>query len=198
MRLVDFGKKLFSVAALAISISIAPGLMSVASAEKTPTTILIVDPSSLFTESLAGRDAARQIREQTQALRDEDMKIREGIEGQVTKLHEDKDSLSEEEWEAKALSLQQQMQVHVQTIGLRQQALQLGEAQARAEMSAVIKPIFAELLVKHGAGLLINQSSVIAGGMDLNITAEALALLNERLPKITVTPVDPASLSGAE
>jgi len=198
MNFVGSAKKLLAGACLSFALVAGQGAMSAAHAEKTPTIILIVDPSMLFNGSLAGQDAARQVREQTEALRDEDLKIREAIQNEVTALHEEKDKLPGEEWQAKALGLQQQLQAHVQTIGLRQQALQLGEAQARAEMAAVIKPIFSELLVKHGAGLLVNQSAVIAGGVDLNITAEAMALLNQRLPKITVTPVDPASLTGAE
>lgn len=198
MGFLGFTKRLLSGACLSIALLAGQGAITTVHAEKAPTIVLIVDPSMLFNGSLAGQDAARQIREQTEALQTEDMKIRDGLQEQVTALHGEKDSLSEEEWETKASILQQQLQVHIQTIGIRQQALQLGEAQARAEMAAVIKPIFSELLVKHGAGLLINQSAVIAGGIDLNITSEALALLNERLPKITVTPVDPASLSGAE
>ncbi|MBL4864495.1 MAG: hypothetical protein JKY63_06355 [Rhodobiaceae bacterium] len=43
--------------------------------------------------------------------------------------------------------------------------------------------------MKHGAGLLIDQSNILAGGLDLNITSEAMAILNQRLSKLTVTPV---------
>jgi Skp family chaperone for outer membrane proteins len=99
-------------------------------------------------------------------------------------------SLTEEEFAAKVGDLAQRQQLHLQGIAQRQRAIQLGQAQANSEIAAVIKPIFSELLVKHGAGLLIDQTNVLAGGLDLNITAEAMAILNKRLPTLPVTPVN--------
>ena len=109
MNFVGSAKKLLAGACLSFALVAGQGAMSAAHAEKTPTIILIVDPSMLFNGSLAGQDAARQVREQTEALRDEDLKIREAIQNEVTALHEEKDKLPEEEWQAKALGLQQQL-----------------------------------------------------------------------------------------
>jgi len=163
-------------------------------AEKAPTIILIVDMAALFQASEVGQDVARQLQEQAQALQTEDQAVRESMSAEAETLKSQQESLGEEEFLAKVSDLGQRQQVHLQSIGQRQQALQLGQAQANSEIAGVVKSIFGELLVKHDAGLLIDQANVLAGGLDLNITSEAMAMLNQRLSTLTVTPVDPSSL----
>jgi len=158
-------------------------------AEKAPTVILIVDMATLFNASEVGQDTARQLRDLTQTLQTEDQAVREAMTAEAETLRGQQGSLTEEEFAGKVAELGQRQQVHLQGIAQRQRGIQLGQAQANAEIAAVIKPIFSELLVKHGAGLLIDQSNVLAGGLDLNITSEAMAILNQRLSKLTVTPV---------
>lgn len=159
-------------------------------AEKAPTVILIVNMTTLFNASEVGQDSARQLRELTQALQAEDQAIRDAMTAEAETLRGQQGDLTEEGFAGKVGELARRQQLHLQEIGQRQRAIQLGQAQANAEIAAVIKPIFSELLVKHGAGLLIDQSNILAGGLDLNITSEAMALLNQRLPKLTVTPVN--------
>lgn len=158
-------------------------------ADKSPTVILIVDMATLFNASEVGQDTARQLRDLTLALQAEDQAVREAMKAEADTLRGQQGSLTEEEFTGKVSELAQRQQVHLQGIAQRQRGIQLGQAQANAEIASVIKPIFSELLVKHGAGLLIDQSNVLAGGLDLNITSEAMAILNQRLSKLTVTPV---------
>lgn len=167
-----------------------------AQAQKPPVVIVIVDMNALFMTSDVALDIERQVREQVQALQQEDQTTREAFAAEAETLRDQQPDLTPDEFQTKVQDLGQRQQVHLQNVSRRQQAIQLGQAQARAEVANVIKPIFAELLQKHGAGLLLDQANVLAGGLDLNITAEAMALLNQRLSTITVTPVDPASLQG--
>lgn len=165
------------------------GISTAAQAEKAPTVILIVDMAGLFTNSEVGQDVARQVQELATALQQEDLTTRQALAAEAESIAEQRANFTPEELQAKAADLQRRQQTHVQKIALRQQAIQLGRAQANNQIAEVIKPIFSELLQKHNAGLLIDQANVLAGGLDLNITAEAMALLNQRLSKLTVTPV---------
>ena len=158
-------------------------------AEKSPTIILIVDMATLFNASEVGQDSARQLRELTQVLQAEDQAVRDAMTAEAETLRGQQGDLTEEGFAGKVAELARRQQLHLREIGQRQRAIQLGQVQANAEIAAVIKPIFSELLVKHGAGLLIDQSNILAGGLDLNITSEAMAILNPRLSKLTVTPV---------
>ena len=193
----------FSAKKLAVAIVVAAGLgfgsllsISPAHAEKAPTVILIVDMAALFSVSEVGQDVARQLQEQAQALQTEDQAVRESLAAEADSLKAQRESLSDAEFTEKVTDLSQRQQVHLQSINRRQQALQLGQTQANAEIANVLKSIFGELLVKHNAGLLIDQSNVLAGGIDLNITPEVIALLNQRLSTLTVTPVDPSTIAN--
>lgn len=165
------------------------GMTTPAQADKAPTVILIVDMAGLFTNSAVGQDVSRQVQELASALQQEDLTTRQALAAEAESIRDQRANLTQEELQAKAADLQQRQQTHVQKIALRQQSIQLGRAQANNQIAEVIKPIFSELLQKHNAGLLIDQANVLAGGLDLNITAEAMALLNQRLTKLTVTPV---------
>ncbi|MCR9240729.1 MAG: OmpH family outer membrane protein [Rhodobiaceae bacterium] len=167
------------------------GISTSAQAEKAPTVILIVDMAGLFTNSDVGQDVARQVQELASALQQEDLTTRQALAAEAEGIREKRADFTPDELQAKAADLQQRQQTHVQKVAVRQQGIQLGRAQANNQIAEVIKPIFSELLQKHNAGLLIDQANVLAGGLDLNITAEAMALLNQRLSKLTVTPVNP-------
>ncbi len=165
------------------------GTSTSAHAEKAPTIILIVDMAGLFTDSEVGQDVTRQVQELAAALQQEDLTTRQALAAEAESVGQQRASFSPEELQAKVNDIQLRQQTHVQKIAGRQQAIQQGRAQANSQIAEVIKPIFSELLQKHNAGLLIDQANVLAGGLDLNITAEAMALLNQRLTKVTVTPV---------
>ena len=165
------------------------GMSTTAHAEKAPTVILIVDMAGLFTNSEVGQDVTRQVQDLASALQQEDITTRQALAAEAESIREQRANFTPDELQAKAADLQQRQQTHVQKIAMRQQGIQLGRAQANNQIAEVIKPIFSELLQKHNAGLLIDQANVLAGGLDLNITAEAMALLNQRLSKLTVTPV---------
>lgn len=178
---------IFTVMSVALIMQV--GMTTSAQAEKAPTVILIVDMAGLFTNSAVGQDVSRQVQELASALQQEDLTTRQALAAEAESIRDQRANLTPEELQAKAADLQQRQQTHVQKIALRQQSIQLGRAQANNQIAEVIKPIFSELLQKHNAGLLIDQANVLAGGLDLNITAEAMALLNQRLTKLTVTPV---------
>jgi len=178
---------IFTVMSAALVMQV--GMTTSAQAEKAPTVILIVDMAGLFTNSAVGQDVSRQVQELAAALQQEDLTTRQALAAEAESIRDQRASLTPAELQAKAADLQQRQQTHVQKIALRQQGIQLGRAQANNQIAEVIKPIFSELLQKHNAGLLLDQANVLAGGLDLNITAEAMALLNQRITKLTVTPV---------
>ncbi len=183
-------KRLAAIVTVSAAMLIAQvGMTTSAHAEKAPTVILIVDMAGLFTNSEVGKDVARQVQELAAALQQEDLTTRQALAAEADSIREQRGNFTPEELQAKAADLGQRQQTHVQKIAVRQQEIQLGRAQANSQIAEVIKPIFSELLQKHNAGLLIDQANVLAGGLDLNITEEAMALLNQRLSRLTVTPV---------
>jgi Skp family chaperone for outer membrane proteins len=185
-----FFKAAKSIAAAAALVSATLFLQTgTAYADKAPTVILIVSMNALLNESDVGRDVSRQVVELATALQAEDLTTRQALAAEAESVAAQQDSMTQEQLQAKAEDLAQRQQTHVQKIAVRQQEIQRGQAQASRQIKSVLGPIFNELLLKHGSGLLIDQSYVLAGGLDLNITSEAMAILNQRLSKLTVTPV---------
>jgi len=183
-------KKLAAVVSIASMTLVAQaGISGAAYADKAPTVVLIVSMSALLDESEVGLDVSRQVREQVSALQSEDLTTRQALAAEAESVRAQRENLTPEELQAKAEDLAQRQQTHIQKISVRQQEIQRGQAQASRQIKSVLGPIFNELLLKHGSGLLIDQSYVLAGGLDLNITSEAMAMLNQRLSKLTVTPV---------
>ncbi len=183
-------KKFAAVVAVAsMTLGAQVGISGAAFADKAPTVVLIVSMSALLNESEVGQDVAKQVREQVEALQAEDLTTRQALAAEAESVRAQRENLTPEELQSKAEDLAQRQQTHVQKIAVRQQEIQRGQAQASRQIKSVLGPIFNELLLKHGSGLLIDQSYVLAGGLDLNITSEAMAMLNQRLSKLTVTPV---------
>jgi Skp family chaperone for outer membrane proteins len=186
----NFFKAAKCIAAAAALVSATMFLQTGAAyADKAPTVVLIVSMNALLNESDVGQDVSRQIVELASALQAEDLTTRQALAAEAEAVSAQRDSMTQEQLQAKAEDLAQRQQTHVQKIAVRQQEIQRGQAQASRQIKSVLGPIFNELLLKHGSGLLIDQSYVLAGGLDLNITSEAMALLNQRLSKLTVTPV---------
>jgi len=178
-----------AVAVVSVTLIAQAEISGAAYADKAPTVVLIVSMNALLSESEVGVDVARQVREQASALQAEDLTTRQALAAEADTVRAQQSDLTPEELQAKAQGLAQRQQTHVQKIAVRQQEIQRGQAQASRQIKSVLGPIFNELLLKHGSGLLIDQSYVLAGGLDLNITSEAMAMLNQRLSKLTVTPV---------
>jgi Skp family chaperone for outer membrane proteins len=183
-------KRLAAAVAMVSTILVAQaGISGAAYADKAPTVVLIVSMGALLNESEVGQDVSRQVRDLVSALQAEDLTTRQALAAEAESVRAQAENLTPEELQAKAEDLAQRQQTHVQKIAVRQQEIQRGQAQANRQIKSVLGPIFNELLLKHGSGLLIDQSYVLAGGLDLNITSEAMAMLNQRLSKLTVTPV---------
>ena len=65
-------------------------------------------------------------------------------------------------------------------------------------MEAALRPIFAEVLKEKGGTVLFDQSVVLAGGADLDISAEVLKRLNERMSTIELKPVSIEELQAEQ
>lgn len=175
--------------AAALGLSVAPG-----HAQKPPAVILIVNFNQLFTESTVAKDVIAQVEKQADALETENERTTQGFIDEARKLNEQRELLGQETFRQRAEELQKRRQQHQASMQRKMQALQIGQAKAQQEVEAVLRPIFAEVMKKHGGTIVLDQATVLAGGVDLNVTAEIIQLLNERMKSVKVTPVDPSTL----
>ncbi len=159
-----------------------------------PAVILIVNTEQLFAQSKVGQSIRKQAQAQAEALQSENEKKSKEMEAEAKKLGDQRALLSQDEFQKKVEALQKKDRQLQKTMQEKGQAFQLGTQQARAKVQAALRPIFVDIMKERGGTVLLDQSVVLAGGVDLDITQEALKRLNEKLSDVKVKPVSMAEL----
>ncbi|MGB5949091.1 MAG: OmpH family outer membrane protein [Parvibaculum sp.] len=177
-----------TIAALAfasfVSLAAAP-----AAKAATPAVILIVNTEQVFAQAKVGVSVRDQLQDLAKKLQAEDKKGQDAIEAEAKKLTEQRALLKPEDLQKKYEALQKKEADHQRKMRQKGQELQLGANKARSEIEAAIRPIFADIMKKNNATILLDQSVVLAGGVDLDVTAEVLKQLDAKLTTISVKPV---------
>lgn len=159
-----------------------------------PAVILIVNTEQLFAQSKVGQSIRKQAQAQAEALQAENQKKSKEMEAEAKKLGDQRALLSQSEFQKKVEALQKKDRQLQKTMQEKSQAFQLGTQQARAKVQAALRPIFVDIMKERGGTVLLDQSVVLAGGVDLDVTQEALKRLNEKLSDVKVEPVSMAEL----
>ena len=186
------------VAALAFVSLVSIVAMPVARAATPAAVIVIVNTDQVFAQAKVGVNIRQQIQDYAKKLQAEDKKGQEAIQAEAKKLDDQAALLSKEELKKKYEALQKKESDHETTMRQKSQELQLGANKARNEVEAAIRPIFADVMKAHGATILLDQSVVLAGGVDLDVTAEVLKALDAKLTTVTVKPVPLAEALKAQ
>ena len=163
-----------------------------------PAVILIVNTESVFAQSKVGQSIRTQFQEQAKKLQAESAKTETTLQADAKKLSDERALLSQEDLQKKFQALQKREMDHQQSMQEKGQALQLGVQQANAKVEAALRPIFTEVMKEKGATVLFDQSVIVAGGSDLDISAEVLKRLNEKLTTVEVKPVSLAELQAQQ
>jgi Skp family chaperone for outer membrane proteins len=178
-----------------IAFSISNISLGIASTIPTPpSVIVIVNSDQIFSQSKVGQNVRSQIQSLAKKLQAESQKSEEALKIEAKNLSEQRRLLSESDFGKKVQSFEEKQQNFQRTMQQRSQELQLGSNKARGEIEAVVRPIFADVMTAHGANILLDQSVVLAGGVDFNVTTEVLQALDAKLTSVTVKSVPLSSL----
>ena len=194
MKFHRFAKRM--LAALAF-VSIAAAVTAPAASAANPAVILIVNTQQIFNESKVGQSIRAQLQEQAKKLQAEDKKGSEALQDEAKKLSDQRSLLSADDFKKKVAVLEKKEADRQEKMRAKGDALQVGVNKARADVEAAIRPIFADVMKKNGATLLLDQSVVLAGGVDLDVTAEVLKALDAKVTKIDVKPISAADAKKA-
>ncbi|MDX5365001.1 MAG: OmpH family outer membrane protein [Alphaproteobacteria bacterium] len=187
-------KRMAAVAALAMGMS-----FGVAPAQAVgPAVILVVDTQGVFAQSKAGQSIRSQYEEQAKKIMADGKKTDDALQADAKKLSDERALLSQEDLQKRAQGLQQRNIEFQQSMQIKQQGLQLGVQRAEAQVEAALRPIFAEIMKEKGGTILLDQAVVLAGGADLDISAEVLKRLNEKLAKVDVKPLTKEEMEAAQ
>tara|TARA_R110000824_G_scaffold155226_6_gene327715 strand:- start:225 stop:911 length:687 start_codon:yes stop_codon:yes gene_type:complete len=158
-----------------------------------------------------GDKAQAGLEAEAKKLRAEGDKLERDLQAEAKKLGEQRGLLKEEDFakkvqafqkkeadtrksfEAKGLAFQKKEQDLQRTFQQKGIELQNGTNVARAKVEAAVRPIFTKVMEAHGANIMLEQSYVVAGGVDLDVTAEVVKELDAKLTSVEVKPVAPAA-----
>lgn len=184
------------LAALAF-VSLATAAAAPAAFAAAPAVILIVNTQQIFAQSKVGVSIRTQLQDQAKKLQAEDKKGQAAVQAEAKALSDQRSLLSPEDFKKKVQALEEKENDRQSKMRAKGEALQLGVNKARQEVEAAIRPIFADVMKKNGATLLLDQSVVLAGGVDLDITDDVLKQLDEKLKTVVVKPVAPTDADKA-
>ncbi|MDR3498433.1 MAG: OmpH family outer membrane protein [Parvibaculum sp.] len=151
--------------------------------------IVIVNTEQIFAQSKVGQNVRTQLQALASKIQLDGKKGEASIQAEAKKLGEQRSLLSEADFQKKVQALEQKQAEFQQTMRRKGQELQLGSNKARADIETAIRPIFADVMKKNGANILLDQSVVLAGGVDLDVTAEVLKELDAKLTSLVVKPI---------
>ena len=156
--------------------------------EPRPAIIIFLDFERLFIDSAVAKDIQRQLREQIDKVSAEASAANEDLSRRIRDLDQQRTIMTPEALQDRATELQAERRRSQQDFARRTQSIEAGAIKARRDVEAALRPIFAEILQKKGADLLLDQNSILVGNVGLDVTEEAIALLNQRLPKLELVP----------
>ncbi|MBI1261814.1 MAG: hypothetical protein GC184_08815 [Rhizobiales bacterium] len=163
----------------------------VAAAAPGPAVVLVVSMETLFTQSKAAQSLRTQVQAEGKKLQDKDKSVKSSLEADMKKLSEQRSLLTQEDVQKKFQAIQEREAKHEQEMRAKAQAIQLGGEQARGEIAKALGPIFADIMKSKGGSIMLDRAAVVAGGVDLDVTAEALKALDAKMTSVKFTPITP-------
>jgi len=148
--------------------------------------ILVIDRAAILRGSVVGQNIMKQVQALTvaaeQGLKARDVALRsegQALQQQLAILAPAVKAAKIKAFEAKQAALQADVQ--------KQQGLiQGGVLKARQQVEQALGPILQALMQERGANLLLDRNAVVLGTVNVDITKDAIARLNQKLPTVKV------------
>ena len=150
--------------------------------------ILVIDRSAIFRGSVVGENIMAQVQVLTNSaessLKGQDAALRQEAASLQQQLAILSPALKAEKiraFDAKQAALRSSVQT-------QQGLIQGGVIKARQQVEEALGPILRDIMTERGANLLLDRNAVVLGTVDVDVTAVAIARLNQKLPSVKVVP----------
>lgn len=174
------------LASLAVTIVTFGSIPASAQQQQIPLIVAVLDVNHILRESSAAKAVRAQIDKQRDAyqaaLVTQENKLREADQ----KLAQDRASLSQEDFIKRRDELGKQIEQLRIDSDKRKQALEKAFNAGMQQVTQSLGQVLSEIAKQRGLTLVLNKAMVPLSANDLDITQEALKLLNARLPSVTV------------
>jgi outer membrane protein len=178
------------IAAVALVLSLAPGLGPVSSAVAQPQPELVlgtVDFDRIIKESKAGKAIKSQYDKQKSAFKANLDQKRKAFGDQAQKLNAQKGTLSDNDFKTKVAELNAKGKAIEDSLAQSNQALDTNFTKAVGQIRSALLEITADIAKKRALTLVINMNDVILAADAYDFSDEAMKTLDATLPSVKLT-----------
>ena len=143
--------------------------------------VLTIDSERIFIESDFGRSVARQIEAEGSALAAENRQIEAALEAEERALTDQRAELSPEDFRELANAFDEKVQQTRRAHAAKGQAINTMLETEREVFLTAAAPVLERVMREAGAAVILERRSVFVSANAIDITEDAIALLNEQL-----------------
>ncbi len=149
--------------------------------------ILVVDYRQVLQDAVATRSVQTALESVRAAYQEEFVALEQELRQINQDLAEDRATLGPEEMAQRRAEFEQRVAEAQREAGSRRIALEGAQSRAMEQVQAVLLEVIAEIMRERGANMVLGKSQIVWVDSALDISAEALRRLDERLPSVDVT-----------
>lgn len=162
-------------------------------AQVTVPIILVINRAQLLNESAAGKNIATQANTLRETLAKELEEEFKSIQSEEEQLIAQQSLLAPEVLQERAQKLQLRRQEFQGTQQAKNQEYQASIAQATGEIGKVLEPILTEMITERSATILIDRAELIFATPEIDVTAEVMKRLNDKLTEVELKRITPTN-----
>lgn len=159
--------------------------------------ILIVDMTQILHEAKAAKAAQGVINQQFNTYSKEVAQQEDDLKKARDELERQRTVMATDAYTARARELQQRYDELAQVVQNRRQALQQSYNDAMVKIENVALEVIADIVKERKANLVLAKQAVVFEAEGLDITADAMARLDQKLPSVQVNLPKPEAESAA-
>ena len=156
-------------------------------AEYPDTNVGVVDLNYILSESEAAINAAKQIEDIAKQIEDEIKNADQSLIDEQNELIESQQIMAPAAFDEKRKEYENKVQNYNITRQEKLMSVDRIVSESRNEVLNALKPILEEISNNKGITVLLEKNSVLLNAENMDVTEEALKVLNKKLPSIEVS-----------
>jgi len=152
------------------------------------TIIIVVDLQRILREATAVQALQAQVGAAREAFQSEIRQREEALRRLDQELARERATLAPEVYAQRRQELADQLAALQSDIQERRRQLDQAMNEGMRQVQIELLPVLQQITEEHGADMMIAKNSIVLTRPELEVTDDALARLNARLPTVTVLP----------
>lgn len=158
-----------------------------------PTVVAVVDTQRISRECTACQAANTQLQQQIQQAQQRAQQLQQPIQTDGQSLQQAINALNGKQPDAalqqRIQALQTRQNTANQELQGREQTLRSTQAHVSQQINTRLLPILNQVMQNRGAAVILDRSAALTVSPSIDVTNDVLALLNQQLPSVSVTPL---------